>query len=172
MTSQFAHPGICTVTFFSGEVSAVEEHIRARLRLIIDQNPWLGGKLEKTGKLVRLVHRAAGSEVQVNDIIEVRTSPVPNLSEKTPYAALVDLCVPLQVGKGKALVKEESPVTKVLLAPLEEAAGGGFALVFSMSHVIADGYTYYEVLITLITLITPIILMTRTALTTLIILRS
>jgi len=145
----FSQPSICTCTWFSGDcIAAAEAHLAARLRLVLDANPWVAGKFQKlkgSGKKrkLHLVHPVNGSDVKVESILEVRTTLVEGLTMNTPYAETVKLCEPLTCGKtGKAMLKARRPVSKLLLAPAE----GGFVMVFSMSHAVADGFTYYEIL--------------------------
>ena len=63
----------------------------------------------------------------------------------TPY---MKLCADLYkssviVGSGAAIVGKEQYVSSLTLAESSEA--GSFALVFSLSHSVGDGRTYYEV---------------------------
>ena len=70
-----------------------------------------------------------------------------SVSRQTPYAALVKAIASpmLSVQGGSAMQKAGSRVTKaVVVEPAE--AGGEFALIFSMSHVAADGHDYYRIL--------------------------
>merc|ERR1712232_847961 len=48
-----------------------------------------------------------------------------------------------QVAKGKSCVNKDEPLTRLAITAECE---GEFAVIFSMSHTIADGATYYSVL--------------------------
>jgi len=77
------------------------------------------------------------------------TAADPALSKISPTTPYYDICAALfaksqtvAVGNGSSLVDKDKPVA---LLTLSESAAGEFALVFSMSHVVGDGRTYYEV---------------------------
>ena len=144
----WTHPGICTVTFCEGDPKAAYQALRPRLRATIDANPWIAGQLVQGGGLPkrRLVHPTVGSDAIVDDILSILPSVAP-ISRTSPYKQLVKATggsAQLTVQSGGKLAKSGARITKlVVLEP--PAAGGEFALIFSMSHVVADGHNYYRI---------------------------
>lgn len=145
------HPPICSVTFFQGDLEAAKLFLESRLTTVLALNPWLGGKLAKVGKKLELVYPE--EPTLINDIFTVISEPVKNLEMTTEYEELMKTCIPLSIGgnglgNGTKQLKEKSVVSRFVIAPTASANSDnpGFALVFSLSHAVADGYTYYEVL--------------------------
>ena len=149
-------PGIATITFYKGDVRAAEPALQAQLAKVVAANPWLAGKLVKSkahGVVIR--HPAEPSEADLGRLFFASSSPAGGAADKkkafkfapgTPY---MKLCADLYkssviVGSGAAIVGKEKYVSSLALAESSEA--GSFALVFSLSHSVGDGRTYYEVL--------------------------
>jgi hypothetical protein len=145
------HPPICSVTFFQGDVGAAKLFLQSRLTSVLALNPWLGGKLAKGGKNLELVYPS--ESVSINDLFTVMPEPVKNLQMSTEYEDLMKACIPLSIGgnglgNGAKQLKAKCVVSRFVIAPTTSASSDnpGFALVFSLSHAVADGYTYYEIL--------------------------
>ena len=139
--SYWGHPGICTVTFCEGDPSAALEALQLRLRTVIDANPWVAGQLISK----KLVHPTTGSDALVNEILSKQRCA--DVRRSTLYPVLVKTVAKnpaLAVQKGTMLQKTGARVTKVVVVEPEEP-GGEFALIFSMSHVAADGHDYYRI---------------------------
>lgn len=141
--------GIATLTFYRGDFAAAATALRAQLALVVASNPWLAGRLVKTKEGVRLSHPATpvdSAEVDALFTASAADSPAAlKISPTTPYlttCAAMYKSKTVIVGSGYALLGKDRPVTLLTLA---ESAPGEFALVFSISHAIADGRTYYEV---------------------------
>ena len=66
------------------------------------------------------------------------------LSKETPYPEFVKLVNSsgAKIPSGKKLLNKPLPVSKLTVA----CADGGFALIFSISHVVCNGGTYYQIL--------------------------
>jgi len=145
------HPPICSVTFFQGDIAAATLFLQTRIEKVVALNPWLGGKLAKVGKTLDLVYPE--ESISLCDLLTVLPEPVTNLQMTTEYEALMKACIPLSVGgnglgTGSKQLKEKSIISRFVIAPTGSAKSDslGFALVFSISHAVADGYTYYEIL--------------------------
>ena len=150
-----AMDGITTITFFSGDASSAATFLRQRLTYVADANPWIGGKLVRDklvtrrmieGKLVRghLVDLCFPKDTVIKDIFEFDDSL--QISPTTPYH---DLCKKIAASRahlptGFKLLETGAPVTRLTVTP--DASGRGFAVIWSMSHVVGDGDTYYKVL--------------------------
>lgn len=145
------HPPICSVTFFQGDLAAATLFLQSRLTTVLAKNPWLGGKIAKVGRKLELVYPAESTST--NAIFTVVPEPVKNLQITTEYEELMKVCIPLSIGgnglgNGAKQLKAKSVVSRFVIAPTASANSDkpGFALVFSLSHAVADGYTYYEIL--------------------------
>ena len=136
--------GITTVTFFDGPVPL--EQLKERLVKVVQASPWLAGKLvKKKGKKVQMAFDSSPTAEYIQDKLLDRIEL--DLSTTDPYEALIE-----SLSKTKAHVKETGfvlakkgiPYTRVSVVANKNAAR--WALVFSVSHVVADGYTYYKAL--------------------------
>eukprot|EP00500_Bicosoecida_sp_ms1_P011866 CAMPEP_0203830648 /NCGR_PEP_ID=MMETSP0115-20131106/66466_1 /ASSEMBLY_ACC=CAM_ASM_000227 /TAXON_ID=33651 /ORGANISM="Bicosoecid sp, Strain ms1" /LENGTH=484 /DNA_ID=CAMNT_0050739709 /DNA_START=86 /DNA_END=1536 /DNA_ORIENTATION=- len=167
---------VTTVTLYSrlddaGEAAGAEaaaaapsrsaaDSVRERLRLVLGANPWLTGHLERASKKerVRLVY----------DDVEPTDASVASVFEVAAEADLA-LGVPLATSYGDAetfravsaaLIKSRAnvppgmkqlnkgaPVSRfTVVTDLVDAPRFAFALVASVSHTVADGYTYYALM--------------------------
>ena len=64
----------------------------------------------------------------------------PAVHEAQDYVALNDACVAIGVKNAASLRRTKARVTKVMVVPVTP---GRFALKISISHLVADGATYY-----------------------------
>lgn len=141
-TGYWGHPGICTVTFCEGDAQKAFAALKLRLRVVVDANPWIAGQLNAKKMLV---YPKTGSEEVVNEMLSVQRCA--KVSRSTEYSELVKATgadPALTVQKGATLQKTKARITKLVLVEAAQA-GGEFALVFSMSHVAADGHDYYRI---------------------------
>lgn len=150
-TIYMQHPPICSITFFQGAIDAAKLFLETRLTNVLALNPWLCGKLEKAGKKLELVYPAESNLLK--DIFTVLPEPVKDLQMTTEYHTLMKACIPLSIGgnglgNGAKQLKAKSVVSRFVIVPTSSSKSDhpGFALVFSLSHAVTDGYTYYEIL--------------------------
>ncbi|KAJ2991180.1 hypothetical protein HDV02_003926 [Globomyces sp. JEL0801] len=150
-TIYMQHPPICSVTFFQGDLAAAKLFLQSRLTTVLALNPWLSGTLAKVGRNLELVYPVESTSI--NDIFTVMPEPVKKLQMTTEYEELMKVCIPLSIGgnglgNGAKQLKAKCVVSRFVIAPTASANSDnpGFALVFSLSHAVADGYTYYEIL--------------------------
>ena len=147
--------GITTITFYTGDFSAAASALRAQFDLVVASNPWLVGRLAKGKAGIRLLHPAEPGAAHIEPLFRATSAAETDafkLSADAPYTTLCkemyayknksDAKDRVVVGSGKATVGNDQPLTLLRLC---ESAAGEFALIFSLSHVIADGRTYYEV---------------------------
>ena len=141
--------GITTVTFYTGNFRSSSEAVRAQFAQVVAANPWLAGRLvkEKGGVLVR---HPVNTDGMIESLFTATSADDASAAFKhTPRTAYVDICTEMYkskvvvVGSGYSLLGKDKPLTLLTLA---ESAPGAFALIFSMSHVVGDGRTYYEIL--------------------------
>lgn len=139
--------GITTITFYKGDQTHASIALRARLKEIINGNPWLAGRLVKNKKHKNL-QLAYPSGPIPDDIIERTFFDNPSdikIGSEIKYEELFNISKPAIVNKGVKLINKSDPVTKLTIVPDQHSQGKGFALIFSISHVVADGYTYYKI---------------------------
>ena len=139
--SMMAYAGaVTTITFFTGP--APVDAIRERLTAVVAANPWLGGSLEKRKgeKLWRLTYNPAGP---LRDAMLTVASPGQYNVHGVSYAAIHKVLkkAKLEVKGGTGSVNKGAVQMKVVIIP----DGDKWALVVSISHTIADGYTYYAI---------------------------
>jgi len=131
---------VTTITFFTGP--APVDALRERLAAVVLANPWLAGRLEKRRgeKLWRLTFDPAGS---LREGIFNVANPGEYNVHGISYSAIhkVLKASQLEVKGGSKAVNKDAVQLKCTIIP----EGDKWALVVSISHTIADGYTYYAV---------------------------
>ena len=144
--------GITTITFYKGDFASSADALRAQFALVVEANSWLAGRLVKSRGGVSLRHPTSPAASDIDVIFTI--SPVDGaaaaaaplmLAPTVPYTKIcTDLCASkMMVGSGTSLLGKNLPIT---LLTLTESAAGEFSLVFSLSHAVGDGRTYYEIL--------------------------
>lgn len=139
--------GITTITFYKGDQTHVSNALRVRLKEIINGNPWLAGRLvkNKKHKNLQLVYPSGPIPDDVIERIFFDNPSDINIGSEIKYEELFELSKPAIVNKGVKLINKSDPVTKLTIVADQHSQGKGFALIFSISHVVADGYTYYKI---------------------------
>ena len=138
--------GITTMQFYKGNKNNAITFLKERIKLIIEQNPWLGGTLvkdpKKHGKLIAI--RYPKNNVPFDKIIQIDDTL--KISNDMPYQEIVNIVKKstVHVDTGYALCKTGDPIMKCTIG--QSASDDSFVVFFSISHVVADGFTYYTVL--------------------------
>tara|TARA_A100001015_G_scaffold13300_1_gene15562 strand:+ start:900 stop:1724 length:825 start_codon:yes stop_codon:yes gene_type:complete len=152
--------GITTVTFFKGQLP--RDAIKKRFFDIIKANPWIAGRLEKCD--------AGADKGKVQIVFDTKKIPdgqefddsylkdlffeveVADFSSSTPFEQInekikndANLKKAHIAESGWTLLKKKLPFTKLTVVRSANA-NDTWALIFSVSHTIADGYTYYRLL--------------------------
>lgn len=134
--------GITTITFFTGDATTGATLLRARFAEVAAANPWLTGTIidSPDGKLKAIRFATDGAKAsescfEVNESLQV--------SPEQKYDALVKAIgeSSAKVIAGSKLQKQKLPVTKLTVVP----GGGGFSVIFSISHVVCNGGGYYHI---------------------------
>merc|ERR1719389_893050 len=130
-------PSISACTFLVGDPREAASRLRERTREILRLNPWLGGRLDQV--------RGEARPVLVYGPAAGRDDPPPGgapggaLSHRTPYRDVARTLGRLLVKTGSAcLGRAEEPLFRVAVVPDALQPEGRWALVVSLSHVIAD----------------------------------
>ena len=128
-------PSISTVTFYDGECP--ETYLQNKVASIVKANPWLAGRfVSRNGRPV-LEYTTSTTD----SFFEI-AAPL-NISPGTPPVELGQLIAPLCVDSASKSFASDSTLFKVVCIPHAREATR-FALVASVSHVIADGFTFYK----------------------------
>ncbi|EZH71967.1 hypothetical protein ATO12_04940 [Aquimarina atlantica] len=139
--------GITTITFYRGDKEQASKVIRSRFKEIVNGNTWLVGRLIKNGKHknIQLAYPSAPISDDVIDRIFFDSPANIKIGSETAYEELFKSAKPAIVEKGGKLINKQGLVSRLTLVPDMHSGGKGFALIFSISHVVADGYTYYKI---------------------------
>jgi hypothetical protein len=133
---QLKSPTITRVTFYEGRPPL--QHIKGKLAEIFNNNPWLQGRL--TSRNGKLVLRYPKTSRGLDPFLRVVSMPA--LSFDMGFSDLAKALRDLVIKRGSLCVNKEEDLFRVIVAGISEDK---FALIVSMSHVIADGHTFYEV---------------------------
>lgn len=140
--------GIASVTFYRGSIDEATRRIRLRARALVDVNPWLVGRLvrKRGDKKVKLVYPKLPVS---DDRFEQLFHPDPGsirMGSDMQYELLCKEAESAIVSKGHKLLNKPDVVTRITLVENRDDPEPGFALILSISHIPADGYTYYQIL--------------------------
>lgn len=140
--------GITTITFLKGDLDVVGSSFSDRFREIVVLNPWLAGKLIKDkGKAD--IHLAYDNpfvsdklfkQICFNDHNEISL----NLNMK--YVEILRAVYPVFVTSANLMINKPDLVSKLTLVKDFQSPKKSFSLVFSLSHSVGDGHTYYKLL--------------------------
>ena len=146
---------ISTLTWFSGDHKAAGILLKEKVCAILEANPWLAGRLaRRCSTQVVLIHppKVTFDEDDATEEGEQATTPPTKhfchvnkektnkespLHRKTPLDDLHRKCKPFLAPSWKCL-------WKISIVPCQEAPNEKFAVIHSMSHVLGDGHTYYQ----------------------------
>lgn len=140
--------GIATITFYKGDFKAAVEALRAQYALVVAANPWLAGCLVKTKGGVCLRHPMKPSATEIDALFTATSTEDTDAFKIAPNETYTKICKDMYaskkviIGSGSSLLGKNKPVTNLTLS---ESAPGEFALIFSLSHAVGDGRTYYEI---------------------------
>jgi hypothetical protein len=144
---------ISSLTWFEGDHDQACATLRQSTRAIVRANPWLLGHVVKRKGKVFLIHHESQSEdfdcdkdgckehprmvPNLPHIVDPRDSP---LHRGIAIDDTADMCRPYLVQNGPSQF-----LWKVTIVPCSVAPRQFFAVVHSMSHVVSDGHTYYNI---------------------------
>ena len=141
--------GITTATFFKGDFASASTSLRSQFSKTLAVNPWLAGRLVVCSikKKVVLRHPSNPTESDIDKLFNSAPPPTSPVSADKPYT---ELCTSMfkekkyVVTRGDRLIGKDTPVT--LLSIVKGSELDTYTVIFSMSHAIGDGRTYYEIL--------------------------
>jgi hypothetical protein len=141
-------PAVTTVTTYKAK-RIPETFLKKKLADLIRKNPWLCARIIKNstdGLHIAYPGNIEGAEA-VSKLIKEHMQVVVDfeLPEHLSYDELIKLVEHLQVKKGSDCVNK--PYASLFRVTLLKVLGRDeVALVVSLSHVLADGFTYYKIL--------------------------
>lgn len=157
--------GTSTITFFiTKDIECAFKSIQERFVQIAEFNPWMVGSLESTGirlnvqpKVVHLSHPPLSDKAEFDAALAKACPAEPLVRDDNgesvkvhPQMSFDDIVETVSLAggrldKGSALVDDATKVVSkwTCLSGLDDKS---FALIFTMSHVVADGFTYYSIL--------------------------
>jgi len=140
---------ICSVAFLNGNPQGAAAHIRDRYKAVAEANPWLLGRLvrNRNHRTLQLVYPAGPISEEMIDQAFWNDPPGLNINPNMPYtriaAALAtsEACLP----SGKAHINTDKLVTRISVSS-DATNVMAFCVIMSMSHIVADGYTYAKIM--------------------------
>ena len=129
-------PSVTTITFYNGIED--EEYLRNRVLKIVEANPWLCGSLVRDESLQKMT--LSYPTFLADDVFSV--SEISTIGDDISYSTNVKLTEKFAVKKG--MICLQNPNELLFRVTLIKISQEKFALIFSISHVIADGYTFYK----------------------------
>lgn len=141
-------PAITTTTFQRGDPIQAAAALKQKLAAVITANPWLAGNLIKKSGALNLCY--SPSPQPVDQFFNMGTDVI-NKGGLDSEMEFVDVCKAVagtaaEIGKGSALINNNKLLLALTVVPDAKRSSDTFAVIFSVSHVIADGYTYYKLL--------------------------
>lgn len=144
---------VSAVTWFSGDSLKTEAFLRKRVARIVELNPWLTGRLvtsknEKNDLFSRFFTRRLRMQLlyDPNNGAAVDCFSVcddPSIDEEIPYQQNHVCFAPYTVPNGKETV-DVLPSPSLYRVTLVRISETRFAVIDSISHMIADGHTFYK----------------------------
>jgi hypothetical protein len=138
-------PCISTITFFNGKVDA--DALREKIKKIVIANPWLRYRMmhDKVFNQLAAVYPSTvldPTNDDMTDIFEFVSDST--ISRTTEYEKLVQAVDKYLVKKGSEAANKED-VTQFKVTLIEIVKDKEYAVVMALSHVIADGRTFYYI---------------------------
>lgn len=140
-------PGVTTATFFQiDEIEQARASLKQRFFEILKLNPWLAGRLcsQKDNPRVQLVYPEEVTEAHLAELFHENEEI--DINSKTEYQELYRKIVSNKrayIDTGLKLKNKDKPLVS---ATLSATGNKGLVLIFSVSHIIGDGATYYALL--------------------------
>jgi hypothetical protein len=133
---------ITTISYFSGQLHQCVDDIKERYKLVVQHNPWLVGHLVQANENDRVVLNYPHSCESLDEVFLVNPDGV-TISSDTTYTELYDLLDVAIIKSPKYILNRQTPVSRLTLVNISEDS---FCFIYSLSHSVADGHTYYKLL--------------------------
>ncbi len=134
-------PAITTLTYYKGEVSLT--HLRERIKEILELNPWLTSRLQKTKNGYHLKYnKSFDSEELLKKHFEIYNKDDFSINIDLPYEEINQEIGRTNCAPSKQIINTDEVMFKISLIPVTK---NQFAIVISLNHTLGDGATYYSI---------------------------
>jgi hypothetical protein len=147
MLIAFDEKPISTCTWFKGDYTTAAFLLQHRMDLIISANPWLGGRIVELKGKHAIAYAYPNGKHEHEQTPELVTPIFTVVSQNTtlnPTCEISDYgksCKTYLVSSARG---QEQALWKVTVVPCANNPSTTFAVISSMSHVVADGHTFYQ----------------------------
>ncbi|MDB2592915.1 hypothetical protein N9Y17_04380 [Gammaproteobacteria bacterium] len=145
-TAFLIEPGVATATFFkASSFDEASSWLKEKYVKVLTANPWLAGRLirPKGHKQVQLTYPQALTDHHINELFHIQALQI---NSTTPYATIYKTLTKnpaTHIGPGLKLLNKDKPLASLAISQTNQDE---FMVVFSVSHIIGDGATYYTLL--------------------------
>jgi hypothetical protein len=148
-------PSITTTTFFKGNSAEASTKLKENLVKVMKANPWLACTLAKATSgphKLEMVYSGVFNESQIDKFFN---PTAPFVTSKAPVLdSNMDFCTTCtavsntsaEVKKGSDTIGLNEPQIVLSVIPDSKTPTERFTVIFSISHVIVDGFTYYKLM--------------------------
>jgi len=144
-TEMMRENSITKICFFEGHGDNIYGDVKERVLKLLGSNPWLASKLIKENKEIMMEFDESKTPQYLVDKILIQDMDL-CIDESMEYNQMRKAIEKYVVGTGNKLLKTGEYVFKGTLLSHKINNTSGVAVLFSISHVPADGYTYYKLL--------------------------
>jgi len=144
-TEMMRENSISKICFFEGHDDTIFANVKERVLKLLASNPWLASKIIKANKEVMMEFDESKTPEELIDQILIQDMDL-CIDETMAYNQMRKAIEKHVVATGNKLLKTGGYVTKISLLSHKINNTSGVAVLFSISHVPADGYTYYKLL--------------------------
>ena len=147
-------PGIASITWFKGDAAKATAVLKERLRALVEANPWLAGTLTKSSGPLSLTYSRKPSAEWLEELfnptlVKGKACKKPIMIDTT--MSWEQLCravskTAAEVCTGNAAKNKGFPLLALSIVPDSKTPDTAFAVILSASHVILDGFNYYQVM--------------------------
>ena len=140
-------PAVTTITRFSCNGVSPESFLWSKVADLLNKNPWLAGRLKTDEDGLHLSYEPIPPKCSVGQIAVIATRHFAvvddmELPEGLSYDELEKKLKHLQVKSGNDCANKDEVLFRMTLINIKNSVD--VVLVFSMSHVLADGFTFYQ----------------------------
>ena len=148
-------PSVTTTTFFTGNTAEASTRLKERFVKVMQANPWLASTLAKATSGPNKLDMVYSEEFDESQINKFFNPAAPFVTAKAPVLdSNMDFCATCtalsatsaQVKNGIDSIGMNNPLTILSVIPDSKTPTERFAVIFSISHVIVDGFTYYKLM--------------------------
>jgi hypothetical protein len=129
----------CNIIQSADKESAIA-YIHERFQQITSLNPWLKGSCSK-GKKGQIYLNFDSNETDASPLIFQGQAPS-SINTNSNYSDILACCEQYIVEKAFKLYNKKDRLTKLVILHLDDQR---FLLMFSLSHLIGDGHTFYQI---------------------------